>query len=246
MLGLTAGQWFLFALSALLMGLNKSGLFGVAMLTIPISAAVFGARESVGILLPLFVAGDIFAVLYFRRHAQWSIVLRLLPWAVIGIVAGTIVGGRISDLVFRRLIAGLVLVSVALLAYQEVSGRELPLSRSRLVSPILGALAGFASMVGNAASPVISLYFLATGLPKNQFIGTAAWFQFAINLVKIPFHIFFWHTVTGETLLLDSFVVPIVFAGAALGILVVKRMPERPYRIFVLASTVLVTLRLIF
>ena len=67
----------------------------------------------------------------------------------------------------------------------------------------MGLLSGFTSMIGNLAGSFADIYFLAMRLPKNEFIGTAAWLFFIINVFKLPFHIFIWKIVTFETLCLN-------------------------------------------
>ena len=94
-------------------------------------------------------------------------------------------------------------------------------------------------MIGNAAGPVMALYLLSMRLPKNQFIGTAAWFFFIINLIKVPFHVVVWNTITWPSFLFDILMIPAVAIGAYLGIWLVKLFPERVYRIFVIATTLL-------
>ena len=73
---------------AALIGFSKSGIAGAGTPAIPLMATLFPAGPSTGILLPILVVGDIFAVAWYRRHAVWAYVLRALPWAVIGIIAG--------------------------------------------------------------------------------------------------------------------------------------------------------------
>ena len=85
-------EWSLVGLSGLLIGMNKAGLLGTATAAIPIMAGIFGAQASVGVILPMLITADIVAVIHYRRHADWGIVLRLLPWTLIGIGAGVVVG----------------------------------------------------------------------------------------------------------------------------------------------------------
>ena len=99
-------------------------------------------------------------------------------------------------------------------------------------------------MIGNAAGPVMALYLLSMRLPKNQFIGTAAWFFFIVNLSKVPFHVLAWGTITRHTFLFDVMLIPAVAAGAFLGIWLVRLIPERAYRIFIMASTMAAALLL--
>jgi hypothetical protein len=51
-------------LTAILVGVAKTGVSGMAILVVPLIAMVFPAKESVGALLPMLIAGDILAVIY--------------------------------------------------------------------------------------------------------------------------------------------------------------------------------------
>jgi len=82
-------------------------------------------------------------------------------------------------------------------------------------------------------------------LPKNNYIGTSAWFFLIINVIKVPFHIFSWNTITVKTLTIDLFGIPAILVGVFLGINLVKLFPEKIYRYFILISTCLAALFLL-
>lgn len=239
-------EWSLVGLSGLLIGMNKAGLLGTATAAIPIMAGIFGAQASVGVILPMLITADIVAVIHYRRHAEWGIVFRLLPWALIGIGIGVIVGDLIPESSFRMLLAIVVLAAVILLAYKEILHRDVHVPEKWWIAAVLGLLAGFATMVGNAAGPIATLYLLSMGLSKNQFIGTGAWFFFVVNVLKVPLHIVFWQTITVETLAVNLFAVPIIVAGGFLGLYLVRFIKERPYRVFILVITAVMSIRLFF
>jgi uncharacterized membrane protein YfcA len=92
--------------------------------------------------------------------------------------------------------------------------------------------------VGNLANSVMAVYLLAARLPKNAFIGTTAWFFLVVNWFKVPFHVFFWHTITINTLLFDLITLPAIVLGAYLGITLVGKISERVYRWFIIAMTI--------
>jgi uncharacterized membrane protein YfcA len=94
-------------------------------------------------------------------------------------------------------------------------------------------------MIGNAAGPVMALYLLSMRLPKNSYIGTGAWFFFIVNLSKVPLHIWSWKTITLNSFVLDVLMIPAIAAGAFLGIWLVKLLPERVFRIIIIATTLL-------
>ncbi len=237
-------HWGIILSCAVLIGMAKTGLSGVGLMVVPILASVFGGRPSVGLLLPMLIFADVFAVIRYNRHAEWKHVLRLLPWAIVGILAGTWVGRIISDDLFNSLLAGIVILGIGLMLLQDIrKKKEIP--DFWWFSMILGLLGGFATMMGNAAGPILALYLLTMRLPKNRFIGTGAWFFFIVNLLKVPFHIAVWKTITWQSFLFDVMMIPAIAAGAFLGIWLVRFFPEKAYRIFIIASTLLAALLLI-
>ena len=233
---LTALQWLIVLLCAMLVGMAKTGLSGVGLMVVPMMATVFGGRPSVGILLPILIFADVIAVSYYSRHAEWKHIIRLLPWVLIGIAAGVLIGQIISDNVFNRLLAILVLTGIVLMILQDIR-KKVNVPDNWWFSMGLGLLGGFVTMIGNSAGPIMALYLLSMRLPKNVFIGTGAWLLLIVNLVKVPIHIGIWKTITVQSLLFDVIMIPAIALGALLGIWLVKFFPEKAYRIFIIATT---------
>lgn len=236
---LSATQWILLGLSGLLIGMAKTGLSGVGLMVVPILANAFGGRPSVGLLLPILIFADVFAVTWYHRHADWKHIWRLIPWALGGILVGTVVGKSLSDQTFNRVLGALVLTGISLLVWQDVRRSKMKIPDAKWFSALMGLTGGFATMIGNAAGPVMSLYLLSMRLPKNSYIGTGAWFFFMVNLSKVPFHIWSWNTITVRSFLLDVLVIPAIAAGAIFGIWVVRLLPEKVFRMIIIATTLL-------
>jgi uncharacterized membrane protein YfcA len=236
---LTSLQWIILGLSGLLIGMSKTGISGIGLMVVPLLANAFGGRPSVGLLLPILILADIFAVSWYNRHAQWKHIMRLIPWAFAGIIIATIVGKSISDQTFNKLLAILVIGGIALLIWQDLRSGKLKIPKSRWFAGGMGLLGGFSTMIGNAAGPVMALYLLSMRLPKNSYIGTGAWFFFIVNLSKVPLHVWSWKTITVNSFLLDLLMIPAIAAGAFLGIWLVRLLPEKFYRILVIVTTLL-------
>ena len=236
---LTSGQWIILALSGLLIGMSKTGITGVGLMVVPLLANYFGGRPSVGLLLPILIFADIFAVSWYNRHAQWKHILRLIPWAFAGIIAATFIGKSISDQSFNRLLAVLVIGGIGILIWQDIRAGKLKIPQSRWFAGGMGLLGGFSTMIGNAAGPVMALYLLSMRLPKNSYIGTGAWFFFIVNVSKVPLHVWSWETINRASFMLDLMMIPAIAAGAFLGIWLVRLLPERYYRMLVIATTLL-------
>lgn len=242
---LTAIQWVAIGFAVFLLGLSKSGIKGIGVIIILILAFVFGEKASTGILLPMLVCADIFAVIYYNKHAQWAYIIKLLPAMVIGVLVGVWVGNDISEVVFKRIMAIIIIVSVILMFYLE-NRKSTRVPTNRWFSNSAGFLSGFSTMIGNLAGPIANVYFLATRLPKNEFIGTAAWLFFLINVFKLPFHFFVWKTVSLETLVLNSVLIPTVILGFFLGAYLVKLISNLNYRFFILIVTAIGGVILLF
>jgi uncharacterized protein len=226
------------ALVALFIGMAKTGVHGAGMMAVPMLAAVFGGQLSSGIMLPMLCLADIFGVWYYHRHASWPHLKKLFPWAALGTIVGTIVGGYIDDEVFRVIMATIIVSSVGIMLWLE-RGHKQDVPDYVWFAALMGVAGGFTSMVGNLAGSVMAVYFLSMRLPKNAYIGTTAWFFMVINWFKIPFHVFAWNTISVDTFYLSLATLPAIILGAYLGIALVKIIPEKIYRWFIIGMTLL-------
>lgn len=238
-------QWILLFVVAVAIGMSKAGL-GFGLMVVPLLAFGFGARESTGIMIPILIIADIYAVAYYHRMAEWKYIFKLLPWATAGILAGVITGKMISGSQFKMLLSGLVIAGLVIMVVRDLVKKTESVPTNPLFAILLGILGGFGSMVGNAAGPIFAIYLLAMRLPKNTYIGTGAWFYLIINLIKLPFHVWVWKTISLSTLTLDLMVIPAILLGAWSGIRLVRLFSDGSYRVFVILITLLSALFLLF
>ncbi len=231
--------------AALLLGIAKSGIKGLAILIVTGLALVYGAKESTGILMPLLICGDILAVIYYKRHVKWIYLIKLLPWMVAGVLVGVVLGKDLPEDLFKSGMAVIILISVAMMYYWErKKDRKVPNHLS--FAALMGMMAGFTTMVGNLAGVFSNIYFLAIKLPKNEFIGTAAWLFFIINLFKIPFHIWSWGTINLASFQISLSLIPAVILGFMFGVSIVKKIKNDRYRQLILLLTGLGGLTIFF
>jgi uncharacterized membrane protein YfcA len=230
-------QWTLAVLAALLIGISKAGLSSISILHVLLLAAAFGSKSSTGVLLPMLIVGDILAVVYYKRSVQWSALLRLAPYVMTGILLGVWIGKDLDEAIFKKMMASIVLIIVLGMVYLEKKPLQ-NVSSSFWVSSIVGITTGFTSMVGNQAGGFATAYFMSMRLPKANFISTFAWLFLFINLFKLPFHIFSWHTVTWSSLGINLFLLPVQIIGFYLGVYIVRQLDEARYRTLILWLTV--------
>lgn len=238
-------NWSLAFLAALILGMGKAGIKGLGVLIVTIMAILFGGKASTGILIPLMVVADILAVFYYNRHTQWKFLLKILPTMVLGVLVGVWFGNDISEKLFRQIMAVFIILTVIMMVWMDQKKNK-TVPTHWLFASSMGLLSGITSMIGNLAGSFANIYFLAIRLPKNQFIGTAAWLFLIINVFKLPFHIFVWKTVTPESLLLNLFLIPGVLMGFFTGVTLVKLLNNEVYRKFIIIVTAAGALLILF
>lgn len=239
---LPASAWALLAIAALLVGFSKTAVPGINTISIAIFAAILPARASTGALLLLLIVGDVFALIAYRRHADWGTLVRLVPAVVAGVALGAVFLAFANDGSVRRVIGGILLFVIAVTLWQRArsargSGAMGP-GAGPLARSGYGALGGFTTMVANAGGPVMSMYFLAARFPVKAFLGTAAWFFAVINLAKVPVSIGLG-LITPSALALDAFLAPAVVVGALVGRRIATRMRQSTFDWAVIVCTVL-------
>ncbi len=229
MLDVHGCQWVVLAVGALVIGLSKTGLPGVGMLAILLVATVIPAKQSTGLILPMLIVGDILGVAYYHHHASWKHLFRLAPWTMAGIVLGWMALGRLDDAHIRPLIGIIVLAMLALSIWRSLKPAFLEaLPESRRFAAVVGLMAGFTTMVANAAGPVMVIYLLMMRLPKNVFLGTSAWFFLLFNVFKVPFSAHLG-LITSASLEFNAMLAPFILVGGWLGIRFAKRIPEKAF-----------------
>ena len=221
-----AWHWALAALGALAIGLAKTGINGIGMLAVVIFAYLLPARQASGVVLPMLVLADFVAVGSYRRHAQWRHLWRLIPWTAAGIVMGYFALGRIDDHQAKVLIGMIILSMLAMHLWRRRRPGAVDAEHAIWFAPMLGVLAGFTTLVANAAGPLMAIYLLAMRLPKMEYMGTGAVFFLLMNWFKVPFMVNLG-LINAASFSLNLWLAPVVFAGAWLGKKILVKMNQR-------------------
>lgn len=243
---LEPSAWIVVGLCAFLVGAAKTGIPGIGILPALLMAQVLPAQESTGMLLGILILGDLFGAGYHRRNAQWSHMPRLLPAAFAGIVAGHQIMDKISDAQLRPIIGIIVLLMLGLNYWRTRSqGENLRVPTQWWFAAGLGFIAGLTSMMANAAGPIMIIYFVAMQMPKVAFVGTSAWFFFVLNWLKVPFSANL-DLMTAESVKLNLMMIPAIGVGAVVGIVFLKRIPQKAFNAVVQVLAVAGAIKLLF
>lgn len=239
---LDAWGWAIAIAAALFVGVSKTGIGGLGMLAVVLFAQVMPAKQATGVVLPLLCFGDFVAVTAYWKHAKWEHIWRLFPWTAAGVFLGYFALGRVDEQQARVMIGLIVLGLVTMhLIRRRYHGHEA--EHGAWFAPMIGILAGFTTLVANAAGPMMVVYLLAMRLPKMDFFGTSAVFFTILNLFKVPFMVHLG-LITTESLKFNLVLAPIVFAGAWYGRRLLGKINQKLFENLALGLSVVASLEL--
>lgn len=238
-------QWGILFVCAVLIGINKTCIPGIGPLPVVLLALSFPAAKSTGIQLIMLCMADLMAVSYYRKKANWNIILKLIPFALCGIALGSFVM-RFFDDNGLRLAIGIIILSMVGLNFVRRKFLKADMIPSHWIfSLLIGLAAGFSTQVANAAGPVMAIYLLSMQLPKEEYLGTGAWYFMILNFLKLP--VFIWEgRIVLESLYIDLCMLPAIVLGAFLGIVIAKKISQQAFELVVQILIVISALKLLF
>lgn len=192
-----------------------------------------------------FVFGRSDGRLVLSQDSRMAIRAEIVAVSFSGICSSSVVDKLVPPTEFKHLMGSCLLVVLLVMFWSDWKGKENSLSNHWWYGPLFGLMGGFTTMIGNAAGPVMAIYLLSVKMPKYNFVGTNAWFFLVVNYLKIPIQVFAWDNITLSSLMLDACTIPFIIIGGVLGIILVKKLPEKGFRYFTTAVTCLSVLMLL-
>jgi len=247
--------------AALVVGVSKAGFgSGVGIMAVPLMAVAIGADRMLGVLLPVLVVGDMFAVVHYVRTRDGRNLLVLLSGCAGGVACGAVVlgwfraqgggerllDGSVGGLCILFVVARVWLTSrrarkeAAGSAETESDAAPSPAPSPKAYRPaawhgvLAGLAAGLTSTLAHAAGPMVAMFLLSQRMGKRVFVGTSAWFFLGCNMMKIPVYLLGNRPViTGDTLAFLPYLAPMVVVGTLLGAWMNRRIPARAFSVAV-------------
>ncbi|HBT77378.1 MAG TPA: hypothetical protein DEB39_10760 [Planctomycetaceae bacterium] len=232
-------------IAALCFGMSKTGVPGFGLFGVILMTHAFPGMEkqSTGAVLPLLVIADLLAVFYYIRDCDWSKIRTLALPVLVGLVLGGGVLHLVSNRQFCVLLAAIILAMIAIDRLRPLLQWE-QLPKSRRFAWIMGILGGSATVVGNAAGPVMTVYIAAQGFPKEKFMGTFAVFFCLVNVAKLPV-VSFLGMITPQTLLFDLCLLPGIVVGSLIGRRLFLLIPEKWFVPIIVVLNTLAALKML-
>lgn len=232
--------WLVLALCALLIGFSKTAIGGMALIAVVLTSQVVATKDSTAVVLVMLLVGDLVATWTYRHDVDWRLIVRLIPPVLVGIGAGALFLNWVDGPTLKRTMGVIVLVLLVIGLWPDRLAAHRP-----SVGMAYGGLAGFTTMVANGGGPPMNLYLLARKYDKLRFLGTTAWFFFAVNLIKVPFSIA-GGILRPDTALLGAVLAPLVLIGTWIGRSTIRRINQATFEKLVTAFVAVAAVYLLF
>ncbi len=227
------------------LGISKAGFPGLGIVNVLIMVELFGAKPSLGLILPMLTVCDLIVYPMFRRYASWRQIVPLLPTILIAVALSSLLLDWLDDRSARRMIGGILLILLIIQLLREWHQNFLEnLPDSRTFQRMLCFLMGMSTMLANAAGPVFSLYALVYRMTKEEFLGIGARLFLVVNLFKIPF-LGNLALINEESLWLNLLLLPALFLGILSGKWLIRRVPQRLFELLLYIFSFIAGLRLL-
>ncbi len=238
--------WIVAGLAAFLMGLSKGGVPMIAMLSVPLMSLFMESAQAAGLLLPIYIVADFYAIYLFRNAFSVRNLIILLPASVVGIVIGFTSVSYVSGDAVKLLVALIGLFYLAKSLRGRFSKQEIPARPADIPRGVFwGTLAGLTSYISHAGGPPYQAYVLPQRLDKMVYLGTTTILFTAINLMKVPPFILAGQ-ITWDSTFQALWLAPFALAGAGSGAFVSRLLPEKIFFLIIEIALAVVSLKLLY
>ncbi len=230
---------------AILIGLSKGGLgAALVVLVTPLLSLVMPVQEAVGVVLPLLILADGFALYFYWNTWDMYYVRLMLPLGVVGVIIGTYLLATLDNTTLRHILGTFTLLFVV---YKLFGDRLLAANYQPRDwhGQVAGGVSALASALANNGAPPFTAYMLLQKVPARAFVGTTTLFFAIINLLKMPGLIV--AEIFDLNRLIDViWVVPLIPLSVWVGRQVINRINQRAFESIMLIVLLIASLILLF
>ena len=238
--------WIVAGLAAYLMGLSKGGVPMIALLSVPLMSLFMDPARAAGLLLPIYIVADMYAVYLFRKAFSARNLKILLPGAVVGILIGFAAVSYVPSDATKLFVAAIGLFYLGNALHQRLLKRTIPARPADVPRGVIwGTIAGLTSYISHAGGPPFQAYVLPQKLDKMVYLGTTTIFFTVVNLLKVPPYILAGQ-ITWDSAAQAAWLAPMALAGAWSGAAISRRLPEHVFFLLVEIALAIVSAKLLY
>lgn len=234
------------SLAIFLVGIAKGGFSGIGAASMPLLTLVIDPVRGAAILLPILIVQDVVGVWAFRKSWDRSLIITMLPGALVGIFLGWWFAAMVSADGVKGAVGMIALLFGAnQLMARSGAGIRLAGRLPDWVGSFFGAMSGFASQIAHAGGPPFQIWALSKALPRDVFAGTSSVFFFVVNWAKVPAY-FALGQFTTQNLTLAALFLPLAIASTMAGVWLVRRVSADRLYLIIYVLMIIIGLYLMF
>jgi uncharacterized protein len=247
---LTSHPYTLFFLMAALVvfiiGLSKGGLGGtLGALATPMMALVMPPDQAIGLILPILMFADVFAVALHWGVWDRRLVWLLVPGSIVGVTIGTVFITNAPTATLRIGLGVIVLLFTLYKLFERAITARVKYTSRGWHGQMAGTIAGFSSALAHTGGPPVSIYLLMQDVTPRVFIATSALFFMILNWIKVPYY-FYANLFDFDLLWQVRWLLPLVPIGAWMGRWIGTRLPKQTFEAVIVLLLGITGLLLIF
>lgn len=240
--GVTA--WILVTIAAYCIGVSKAGFSGISLISVFILADLLGAKESLGFALPMLIIADLLVYPAFRKYSSWKSVWRLTWPALVGMALGVAILGNLDNDAMRKVIGVIILTMTFTQLIKRLEPEKFfALACTRKFGFFCGTAGGVATVLANAAGPIMQIYMVSRRMEKMELIGVGARFFLIINILKLPLGAGL-DLITTQSLLSNVILSPAIAIGVWSGHRLITVISQRTFEMTVIVFAAVAGVRL--
>jgi uncharacterized membrane protein YfcA len=225
----------MFGFVAFLIGLSKGGLGGIlGALSTPLMALVMPVDQVIGLILPILMFADLFAVAFHWRRWNRRLVLLLIPGSVTGVTIGTLFITNTPTDALRTALGVIVLLFTGYKLFEKRILGAMKYQPRTWHGLLAGTVTGFSSTLAHTGGPPVSIYLLLQDVPPRVFIGTSALFFLILNWIKVPYY-FYARLFDFPRLFQVAWLLPLVPLGAWVGQWAADKLSKQAFESVIVA-----------
>ena len=237
--------WIIAVFAAVTVGLGKGGLPVIASLAVPSLSLFMSPIAAAGLLLPVYIVSDIFALFFYRKDFN----VKVLKISILGMTIGVLIGWATANIVIEwvvTLIIGFMGVIFAVNQLSKNSKKKTNLIKVNQKKGIFWcSVAGFTSFISHNGGPPWQIFVLPLGLSKVVYVGTSVIAFSYVNAIKvIPY--FFLGQLNFQSIKIALFLLIPASLAVYIGYLAIKIIPERIFYLLVSWALLIISFKLIW
>ena len=243
---ITDAAFYLAAVPAVVvLGLSKGGFSGLGMVALPTMALVVPPLQGAAIILPILMAQDVVSLFAYRKTWSRDVLLRFMPGALGGLVAGALLAAYVSDAMVEFLVGTLACLFVTLHWTRRPTPDAPPRHPARAKGLALGLMSGFASFIANTGGVPFQAYAVPLRMTPTFYAGTSTALFFVLNWIKFLMFIALGQ-VSPDNLATSAALLPVAVAATFFGVWLVRRVPAQRFYKIVTGLTFILGVKLIY